>query len=239
MMFFDKEENKEKNKKEESVLEKLLRNKISRDCIGVVSSYLHENDLEFVKAAFDKKYIPNITYNPKEKTEYEVLCKIDWLCASGNQHLLSRYTYCVSYNNYMKVLNRIYKYLNNKEKLELFKDANDGTIKYMLDYMFVHDNNTLVDLSYDLYSCGLCYISNFMIDYMFDTLQIPINTAYDFYHDVLIDDYTLETKIEKLEWLYAHKVQLTPDVFADAINENIENRLEIVQWLLNHNCPYK
>ena len=77
-----------------------------------------------------------------------------------------------------------------------------------------------------------------MIDYMFDTLQIPINTAYDFYHDVLIDDYDLETKIEKLEWLYAHKVPLTPDVFADAINEYIENKLEIVQWLLDHNCPY-
>lgn len=239
MMFFGKEENKEKNKKEESVLEKLLRNKISRDCIGVVSSYLHENDLEFVKAAFDKKYIPNIKYKRDLDTEYEVLCEIDWICASEKQYLLRRYTYCVSSNNYMKVLHRIYKYLNNMDKLELFKnDYADSTIKNILDYMFVHDKDNMVDLSDDLYSCGLCYMSNFMIDYMFDTLQIPIDTAYDFYHGVLLDDYTLDKKIEKLEWLYAHKVPLTPDVFADAINEYIVNKLEIVQWLLDHNCPY-
>jgi len=225
------------------VATELLKKKISKDCIGVVSSYLHENDLEFVKAVFDKNYKINIKCKRGFMTEYELLCEIDWKFASEEKLDQYKYTYIISYKNYMKVLQKIYKYLNIADKVDLFKDCGDGTkditIKNMLDYMFVHDKNTLVYMSDNLYGIGIYYTSNFMLNYLFDTLQIPINTEYDYYKPIMTEDYPLETKIDKLVWLYKHKVPLTSDVFASAINECIDNKLEIVQWLLDHNCPYK
>lgn len=243
--FFAKEENK-KEENIKDVLEKLLKNKISKDCIGVVSSYLHENDLEFVKAALDWKYKPNIKFKRGFMTEYDVLCEIDWKFALEEKHLLGNYTYYVGRNNYMKVLHKIYKHLNIKDKFDLFKDFGGGTdgmkditIKNMLDYMFVHDKNTLVYMSDDLYGFGIYYTSDFMLNYLFNTLQIPFNNEYDYYRKIMTEDYPLETKIYKLEWLYKHKAPLTSDVFESAINEWGDNKLEIVQWLLDHNCPYK
>lgn len=224
-------------------MEVLLKNKLSRDCIGIIKSYLHENDLEFVKAALDDKYVPNIIFKKFNFNEYEVLCEIDWKLALGQKDL-SHYTYYVSIHNYMKVFHKIYKYLNTKEKIDLFKDNGEdirkNTLQTILDYMYEYDKDIIIDMKRSLYEFGLYYMSDYMLYYLFDTLQIPIDTEYIYYYEkVITEDYDINIKINKLNWLYKHNVQLTLDTFKCAINECDDNKLEIIQWLLDHNCPYK
>jgi len=43
-------------------LEILFKNKISKDCVSIVAKYLDKNDFEFVRAACDRQYVPDIQF---------------------------------------------------------------------------------------------------------------------------------------------------------------------------------
>jgi sugar/nucleoside kinase (ribokinase family) len=62
----------------------LLGGKLSRDCISVVESYLHKNDIELVKSAIDANYVAIIEYpNWDLEKNFDAFVKyVDWFVAS-------------------------------------------------------------------------------------------------------------------------------------------------------------
>lgn len=222
------------------VATELLKNKISRDCIGLINSYLHANDLEFVKAALDWNYKPDIKFKSTNVTEYDVLCEIDW-CLAMREYKFNPYIYYVVERNFMKVLHKIYKYLTQGARVELFKYHIDDIItKNICEYVATHDVQLFYSYPDALYEIGMDYNTNFLIDYLYSK-EVPFLNRNTFYYETVIEtNDTFELTLIKFNWLYEHKQPLTLNVFTTALfTSSSDIRLEIIQWLLNHNCPYQ
>lgn len=242
---------KKKNKKEkEKVLEELLRNKIGKDCVSVVRSYLHENDLEFIKAAFYPYYKPDIKFSIfrsdnnnfyylrqlfKNTKEYEILENLRWYRAGV------RYK---DYESIESMINSLVKKNYTKCIMYILQHFPIDT-KKLMDAVIVNNKINLLKLieksshlaTRITYGPALAASSNTMMDYLHFTLRIPLPK--DIYEKAMYENtYNGKNLIKKLNWIYSVVGTPTYHVF-HYVCKQIEkhNTEKIITWLIDHNCP--
>lgn len=236
------------------MLDKLLRNKIGKDCVGVVRGYLHENDYEFVKAAFYQEYEPNIEFSilrngvnlfylresVVDASEYEILENLGWYRA---KYFSSKGIDYESIESIIDVLVR-----KNYQKCIMFILQHFPIdSKKLFDAVIMYDNKKLLKSIINefphldvriKFGEALGASSNFIVDYLHFRLKIPLPK--DIYEKAIYENvYNQKNAIKKLNWIYSVGIKPTYNVFHYVCKRNTNYTEKIVVWLIDHNCPIR
>jgi len=242
-------------KENEDVLDKLLRNKIGKDCVGVVKSYLHENDYEFVKAAFCPEYKPNIEFSilrtyesafyqresAADASEYEILENFRWYRAKYSR------VKGIDYESIEIIISGLVKRNYQKCILYILQNFPIDSRK-IFNAVIMQDKinllksiiNEFPHLNFRIkFGEALGASKNDIVDYLHFDLKIPLPN--DIYEKAIYENtYNGKNLIRKLNWIYSVGVKPTYHVFRYACKQNgYHNTEKVITWLLDHNCPTK
>lgn len=222
-------------------MEELLKNKLTRDCISVVSKFLHENDIEIVKMAVDKNYKPKMKYpNIDIKKNFNVFMNyVDWFVASRDnvEYLLCDLEDIIGdkcINIELRI--RAAKYILNKNVVPfhscyLFNEKEISELivqHYKKEYILENFPNTM--FKYLTYGCE---IDVDIIDYLY-SIGLRLDKADIAY--IIFDE-----KRPLWEWAITHGFNLSYNVFYEVLSRSMDDdkKAEVIAWLLDHGCPYK
>lgn len=245
---------KNKIKKNKDVLDKLLRNKIGKDCVSVVREYLHANDYEFVKVAFYAEYEPNIefsilrTYETAfhqresvvDASEYEILENLGWYRAKYSR------SKGIDYESIELIIDVLVN--KNYQKCIMFILQHFPIdSKKIIDVVIMQDKLNLLKSIIKEFPHSAVWIkfgealgasSNSIIDYLHFELKIPLPK--DIYEKAIYENvYNQKNTIKKFNWIYSVGVKPTYNVFHYVHKRNTNYSEKIVVWLIDHNCPIR
>lgn len=221
------------------MLDKLLRNKIGKDCVGVVREYLHENDYEFsilrtYETAFQQRE------SVVDASEYEILENLGWYRAKYSS------SKGIDYESIELLINVLVN-KNHQKCIMFILQHFPIDSKKLFDAVIMYDNKKLLKSIINefphldvriKFGEALGASSNFIVDYLHFRLKIPLPK--DIYEKAIYENvYNQKNAIKKLNWIYSVGIKPTYNVFHYVCKRNTNYTEKVLVWLIDHNCPIR
>jgi len=240
---------------EKNHLEELLKDKIGKDCVSVVKLYLSDGDLEFVKAAVDKNYVPKLQLKCfNSLSDFGYICDLveridDNEFLSELQNLKSldidinkfesinifRCIYDVVELNKIRSVNYLFKIFNNENKkiliLMLIRFNHNELIEKLLGKetlkSFIERNVIKIR---NVYQLAFKSKENHILDEIYHKYQIPLK-SHKAYIDVIEGQFIFDYNF--LEIYTSHIISKFEWLYANKIFPNYKIFCYIID-----KCPY-